>query len=203
MSVFIFILLFYTRGVSLESEWQQVSLGLQDSFQYSGRSEHCFSLFLRMFNISSHFTVILGTVPSLSTITVISVSLMFHTLFLVLRQGSSICLYFRCLLFLVSRVFANSSEDQGSIPGLVIPKTLKMVLDTSLLNTQHYKVLIKSKEDNPGNGVAPSPTPRCSSYWKGAFVSPSTTVANFTYLLIFTLWSARTVRSDRWHFISF
>ena len=33
----------------------------------------------------------------------------------------------------------------GSIPGGVIPKTLEMVLDTSLLNTQHYKVRIKGK----------------------------------------------------------
>ena len=29
--------------------------------------------------------------------------------------------------------------------GHVIPKTLKMVLDTSLLNTQQYKVCIKGK----------------------------------------------------------
>ena len=36
---------------------------------------------------------------------------------------------------LVGRVFANSPGDQGSIPGRVIPKTLKMILDTSLLNT--------------------------------------------------------------------
>ena len=33
----------------------------------------------------------------------------------------------------------------GSIPGRVIPKTLKMVLDASLLNTSQYKVRIKSK----------------------------------------------------------
>ena len=33
----------------------------------------------------------------------------------------------------------------GSIPGRVIPKTQKMVLDASLLNTQHYKVRIKGK----------------------------------------------------------
>ena len=31
------------------------------------------------------------------------------------------------------------------IPGRIIPKTLKMVLDTSLLNTQQYKVRIKGK----------------------------------------------------------
>ena len=45
----------------------------------------------------------------------------------------------------VGRVFANGPEDLGSIPGRVIPKTLKMVLDTSLLNTQQYKVCIKGK----------------------------------------------------------
>ena len=42
----------------------------------------------------------------------------------------------------MSRVFANDPGDQGSIPGRVIPKTFKRVLDTYLLNTQHYKVRI-------------------------------------------------------------
>ena len=46
---------------------------------------------------------------------------------------------------LVGRMFTNGLEDLGSIPGHVIPKTLKMVLDTSLLNTQQYKVHIKGK----------------------------------------------------------
>ena len=45
----------------------------------------------------------------------------------------------------VGRVFANCPRDLGSIPGHVIPKTLKMVLDTSLLNTNQYKVRIKGK----------------------------------------------------------
>ena len=39
-----------------------------------------------------------------------------------------------------------------------------MVPDTSLLNTQQYKVYIKGKWSNSGKGVAPSPTPWCSSY---------------------------------------
>ena len=43
------------------------------------------------------------------------------------------------------RVFTNGPGDLGSIPGRVIPKTQKMVLDTSLLNTQQYKVGIKDK----------------------------------------------------------
>ena len=46
---------------------------------------------------------------------------------------------------LVNVVFANGPGDLGSIPGRVIPKTLKMVLDTSLLNTQQYKLHIKGK----------------------------------------------------------
>ena len=45
----------------------------------------------------------------------------------------------------MSRVFAKSPEDQGSIPGRVIPKTQKMVLDAALLNTQHYKLRVKGK----------------------------------------------------------
>ena len=44
-----------------------------------------------------------------------------------------------------TRVFANCPGDVGSIPGRVIPKTLKMVFDASLLNTQHYKARIKGK----------------------------------------------------------
>ena len=44
---------------------------------------------------------------------------------------------------LVGGVFANGPEDLSSIPARVILKTLKMVLDTSLLNTQQYKVRIK------------------------------------------------------------
>ena len=44
-------------------------------------------------------------------------------------------------------VFANGLEDRGSLPGRVIPKTLKIVLDVSLLNTHHYKVRIKYKKE--------------------------------------------------------
>ena len=40
----------------------------------------------------------------------------------------------------MARVFVNGPGDRGSIPCQVITNTLKMVLDTSLLNTQYYKV---------------------------------------------------------------
>ena len=65
---------------------------------------------------------------------------------------------------LVGRVFANGPGDLASITSHVIPKTLKMELDSSLLNTQQYKVRIKGKVEKSREGVAPSPTPQCSSY---------------------------------------
>ena len=65
-------------------------------------------------------------------------------------------------------VFVNGPGDLSSIPGRVIPKTQKMVLDASLLNTQHYKVRIKGKVEQSRERVAPSPTPWCSSYRKGS-----------------------------------
>ena len=53
-------------------------------------------------------------------------------------------------------MFANGTGDQGSVPDRVIPKTQKMVLDATLLNTQHYKVRIKGKVEQ-------------SREWSGAF----------------------------------
>ena len=54
------------------------------------------------------------------------------------------------------RLFANGPGDWGSILGRVIPKTQKMVPDTSLLNTHYYKVRIKGKCTNPEKGVVRS-----------------------------------------------
>ena len=46
---------------------------------------------------------------------------------------------------LMGRVFANGQGDWISIPGQVIPKAQKMILDFALLNTQDYNVRIKGK----------------------------------------------------------
>ena len=77
-------------------------------------------------------------------------------------------------LFSTSKVDLDDEEyDVGngpgalcSIPGRFIPKTLKMVLDTSLLNTQQYKVRIKGKVEQSRKRSSAPPTPRFSSYWK-------------------------------------
>ena len=82
------------------------------------------------------------------------------------------------------RVFANGPGDLDSIPGRVIPKTLKMELDTTLLNTQHYKVRFKGKVEQSREWSSALPyTLGVVAIEKGAFGSPSTMVANFTYLL--------------------
>ena len=58
-------------------------------------------------------------------------------------------MFYTCTLFpsigIMVRVFANGPGDLGSIPDRVIPKTQKVVLDATLLNTQHYKIRFKGK----------------------------------------------------------
>ena len=49
------------------------------------------------------------------------------------------------LIGLMGRMFNNGPGDWGLIPGQIILKTQKIVLDTALLNIQHYKVQIKGK----------------------------------------------------------
>ena len=77
------------------------------------------------------------------------------------------------LISLESWVVANGLGDLGSVPGRVIPKTLKMVLESSLLNTQHYEVRIEGKRPPLHPGVV--------AIEKRAFRSPLTMVANFTF----------------------
>ena len=120
-----------------------------------------------------------------------------HSLWLSSHNSTRLCRFFwRTLLFssvyiclipdigIMVRVFANGLGDLGSIPGRVIPKTQKMVLEASLLNTQHYKVRIKGKVEQSRERVVPSPTPLCCSCRKG---SPWVTL-DFGRQLYFAWW---------------
>ena len=81
-------------------------------------------------------------------------------------------LQFCCILFIFTllfigimvRMFANSLGDWGSIPGWVTPKTPKWYLMLPCLALSIIRCTSRVKWSNPGNGVAPSPTPCCSSY---------------------------------------
>ena len=81
-------------GLSLESEWQQVSSGLQDSSQYSGWSQQCFSLddldSLSDFQFLQSLSKPLGTISSIPTITVI---LMFHSFFSSLARSKYLSIF--------------------------------------------------------------------------------------------------------------
>ena len=48
-------------------------------------------------------------------------------------------------------VFANGPGEQGSIAGVDVPKSQKLILNAALFKTQRYKVRIKGKWSNPGN----------------------------------------------------
>ena len=74
------------------------------------------------------------------------------------------------LIDLVGRVFANGLGDLGSIPGRVIPKTLKWYLIPPCLTLSNIRYISRVKRSNSGKGVAPSPKHRCSSYWKGSLL---------------------------------
>ena len=79
----------------------------------------------------------------------------------------------------MGRGFVNGLGDLGSIPGHIIPKTKKKwYLIPPCLTLSNIRYVSRVKWSNPGKGVAPSPTPRCSSYWKGSLL-----VANFTLLV--------------------
>ena len=87
------------------------------------------------------------------------------------------------LIFIIYMVVSvNGLGDRVQFQVLSCQRLKKMVLDVALLNTQHCKVWIKGKVCNPRKGIAPSTTPLCR-----AFGSPSTTVANFVYLLLYSL----------------
>ena len=97
----------------------------------------------------------------------------------------------------IIRVLTNGPGDPSSILGRVIPMTQKMVLDASLINTQHYKVWIKGKWSNHGKEVVPSPMPQCSSNCKGSLQ----VALNYGQPLISYLYMYFKMNRSTWGFI--
>ena len=65
-----------------------------------------------------------------------------------------VCVYMYICLYIyfgiMVRVFANGPRAWSSILGQVLPNTQNIVLDASLLNSQHYKVCIKGIVEQSG-----------------------------------------------------
>ena len=88
------------------------------------------------------------------------------------------------LIGIMVRVFTNDPGDWGSIASRVIPKTQKIVLVASLLNSQNHKIQIKGKWNNREKEVALFTIRRSNE--KGTFGSPSTTVDQlYIYIYIY------------------
>ena len=120
-----------------------------------------------------------------------------RTFLILLPQPLYIYIY---IYGLVSRVFPNGPRDLSSIPGRVIPKIIKIVLDTSLLSTQLYKLRIMGKvEQSRERSSALLLHLDIESIEKGAFWSPLTRVANSTTIYIYIykgysyLWTAASI----------
>ena len=65
------------------------------------------------------------------------------------------CIYVCVLECVYIYIYIYIYIYRSSITGRVIPKTQNMVLDTTLLNTQHYKVRIKGKVEESRNCTFP------------------------------------------------
>ena len=76
-----------------------------------------------------------------------------------------IYIYIYRTISLVGRAFANDPEFN---PRSSYTKDKKIVLDTSFLNIQYYKVLIKGKVKEFWEVIVPAFIFWCSSYWKGS-----------------------------------
>ena len=87
-----------------------------------------------------------------------------HSPWIFFRLVKSFRLFSSDLIGLVGRVFTNGPVDLGSISGHVLPKTLKCYLIPPYLTHSNIRYVSRVKWGNPRNIVAPSPTPRCSSY---------------------------------------
>ena len=87
-------------------------------------------------------------------------------------SNTYVCIYIYIyqLIGQVGRVFANGPGDLVSIPGHVIPKTLKWYLILPCLTLRNIRYVSNIKLSNPEKGVAPAPTPSCCSYWKGSLL---------------------------------
>ena len=84
-----------------------------------------------------------------------------------LNEGRTKILGYKNPFGIMFRVFTNGPGDLYSIPGRVVPKTQKMVLETALLTLGIIRYVSRVKWSNTRKGVVSSPTLWCSSYQKG------------------------------------
>ena len=167
ISLWLLLLIFSHRVFHISVSWWSfprdwVTASLQNSSQYSVRSQQCCNFNSPLVTVPKTPITIGKLSPSWSIVFFNPLakskclSFFSHSFsFILWSSGTAKSIILQIRFFFgyynvwdigpAVRVFANGPGDLGSIPGRVIPKTLKMVLDTTLLNTQHYKVRFKGK----------------------------------------------------------
>ena len=98
------------------------------------------------------------------------------------------CIYI--YIYIMVWVFTYGPGDRGSIPVWVIAKTQEWYFIPPCLKLSILRYGSMIKWSNPGNGIAPSPTSWCSSYWKGSlrFIPDYGRQLYFLYITWQSLW---------------
>ena len=96
----------------------------------------------------------------------------------------------------MGRMFANGPGHTVQCQVVSYQRFLKWYLIPPFLTLSDIRFVSRVNWNNPGKGVAPSSTPRCSSYWKGSllvahdYVRPrlrSRILLTFFYIWIYNL----------------
>ena len=128
--------------LSLESEWQQVSLGLQDSPQYSDQSKQCCNIWMvffcsLIFNSFSLLSKTLWIVPSMPV--TIGITFMCHS-------------FLSCLLLLFYSLWVfHLSVSWWSFTGVWVTASLLRSPAVKLGSHQVWKLLNRKQKVSPFN----------------------------------------------------
>ena len=101
------------------------------------------------------------------------------------RMYSIPCSCGKVYIDLVGRVSANGLGDLGSIPGRIIPKTLKWYLIPPCLTFSNIRYVPYKSGAIHGKEYHPPLHLGVVAIEKGAFWSPSTMVDNYTFYLLY------------------
>ena len=94
----------------------------------------------------------------------------------------------------VSWVFAKIRETWVQFQVMSYQRLKKVYLIPSCLTLSNIRCVSRVKWSNPGKGVALSPTPRCSSYWKGSLQ----VALDYSHQLYLLIWrNIRFGKSDK------
>ena len=115
------------------------------------------------------------------------------------------CLIYLSYLFVSKIVIIAGGIITGFIP---FPRVLVLCemqsVSSRIWTLSNIRYDSRIKWSHPGKEVAPAPTPRCSSYWKGSFREPSTTVANFTYIYLVRIhFISSLIKNGRLYYIQY